>query len=203
VLPPRVRFALALVVACAAAGVGGVFLAHGGDGSTVAGAGGFEGTQRPQGAGAAELTGLRDQDGEPVRMTDLRGEPVVMTFVYSTCEDICPAQVQAIRGALDDVGRDVPVIGVSVDPANDTAERARRFVNEQHMTGRMHFMLGSAQDLRPVWRRYGIAPQREGLDHSAYVVLIDRTGRQRVGWPYEKLTSEGLASDLRRLLGEA
>ena len=40
-----------------------------------------------------------------------------MTFVYSTCKDTCPAQVQSIRGALDELGHDVPVLGVSVDPA--------------------------------------------------------------------------------------
>ena len=63
---------------------------------------------------------LTDQDGNTVTSASLRGEPVVFAFVYSTCRDTCPAQVQTIRGALDDVGDDVRVIGISVDPANDT-----------------------------------------------------------------------------------
>ena len=200
-LAPRVRFALIVLVACTVAAVAGVFVADSRDDATPAT--GFAGTQRPHAARAGELTGLRDQDGRPVRMAQLRGRPVVMAFVYSTCEDTCPAQVQAIRGALDQVGQDVPVLGISVDPANDTPERARRFVNEQHMTGRMRFMLGDPAALRPVWERFGIAPQRENLDHSAYIVLIDRDGRQRIGWPYEKLTTAGLAGDLGRLLDEA
>ena len=76
-------------------------------------------------------------------MAAYRGRTVVMTFVYSTCEDTCPAQVQSIRGALDRLGRDVPVLAVSVDPRNDTPARARRFLLEQHMTGRVRFVLGS------------------------------------------------------------
>ena len=39
----------------------------------------------------------------------LLGRPTVMTFLYSTCEDTCPTQVQSIRGALDD-GQDAAAI---------------------------------------------------------------------------------------------
>ena len=37
------------------------------------------------------------------------------------------------------------------------------------------------------------------LDHSAYVVLVDARGRQRVGFPHTLLTDADLAHDLRRL----
>ena len=50
-----------------------------------------------------------------------------------------------------------------------------------------------------MWRGYGIAPQRGTLDHSAYVVLVDGAGRQRLGYPAHRLTPEDLAADLRRL----
>ena len=129
----------------------------------------------------------------------LRGRPVVVTFIYSTCEDTCPAQVQSIRGALDDLGRDVQVLGVSVDPAGDTPERARAFLLEQSMTGRMEFVLGTRAELEPLWRAFGIAPQREGRDHSAYTVLVDGDGRQRIGFPAAQLTPRRLAHDLARL----
>jgi len=198
-VPPRVLYALATLGLCAAAAVAGVWLASGGDDAAAERSGGaFAGAVRPPGARAPEFR-LRDQDGRPVSMADYRGRTVVMTFVYSTCEDTCPAQVQSIRGALDRLGRDVPVLAVSVDPRNDTRARARRFLLEQHVTGRVRFVLGSERELAPVWRGYGIAPQRGELDHSAYVVLVDRAGRQRIGFPAARLTPEDLARDLRRL----
>ena len=46
---------------------------------------------------------LHDQDGKTVTAASLRGQPVVFAFVYSTCRDTCPAQVQTISGALDDL----------------------------------------------------------------------------------------------------
>ena len=145
------------------------------------------------------LDHITDQDGETVTARSLRGRPVVVTFIYSTCEDTCPGQVRSIRGALDDLGRDVPVIGVSVDPANDTPRRARAFVLEQSMTGRMDFLLGSRAALGRLWTAFGIAPQRDGRDHSAYTVLVDAQGRQRVGFPVSQLTPRRLAHDLARL----
>ena len=161
---------------------------------------GWTGAVRPPGAAVPDFR-LRDQDGRVVHGAELRGSPAVFTFIYSTCEDTCPAQVQTIRGALDRLGRDVPVVGVSVDPANDTPARARTFLVEQSMTGRMRFLLGSAGELQRVWRAFGIAPRQGALDHSAYVVVADGAGRQRIGFPHSQLTSERLAHDLRRLLG--
>ena len=77
---------------------------------------------------------------------------MVFAFIYSTCRDTCPAQVQTIRDALDELPaaeRDrVRVVGISVDPANDTAKRAQSFLLKQQMTGRMQFLLGSRAQLQ-------------------------------------------------------
>jgi protein SCO1/2 len=188
--------ALFTLCLCAAGAVAGVWLARAGDDAPAAT--GWEGAERPDGARLPDFA-LATQDGERVTAASLRGTPVVFTFVYSTCKDTCPAQVQSIRGALDDLGRDVPVVGVSVDPANDTPARARAFLLEQSMTGRMDLLLGTRAQLAPVWKAFGIAPQSKGRDHSAYTVLVDGQGRQRIGFPASELTSKALAADLARL----
>jgi protein SCO1/2 len=142
---------------------------------------------------------LRDQDGRRVALSSLRGQVVILTFLYTTCRDTCPITAQQIAGALDRFGRDVPVLAVSVDPAHDTPALARRFLVQSRLAGRMRFLLGTRAQLAPVWRDYGIRPQGAGFEHSAYVLLLDRQGRQRVGFPVDRLTPEGLAHDLRRL----
>jgi protein SCO1/2 len=197
----RIHLALVTVAICLIAALAGILLAAGGGGepARVGGPGGWAGAQRPAEATVPDFT-LRDQDGRTVRATDVRGEPAIFAFIYSTCRDTCPAQVQTIRGALDDLGRDVPVIGVSVDPAGDTPRRARTLLIKQSMTGRMHFLLGSRERLTPVWRAFGIAPRKGAEEHSAYVILVDRDGNQRIGFPFSHLTAEGLVHDLARLM---
>lgn len=198
-LSPRVRLTLMLVatlVLLAALAV--VLFAHGAKDS---GSSSFEGALRPQGIPPIAFD-LKDQDGKSATLAQYKGQPVILTFMYSTCKDTCPLTAQQIKGALDDLGRDVPTLAISVDPANDTQLNARRFVNQQGLTKRMRFLLGSQAQLEPIWKAYGIRPQGKAFDHSAYVVLVDAQGVQRVGWPVEKLTPEGLAHDLRLLVDE-
>ncbi|HEX2015537.1 MAG TPA: SCO family protein [Solirubrobacteraceae bacterium] len=204
-MPARLRLALLVATALATATVAGV-IATRGSGGAAPSSRGFAGALRPPGMPSGDFA-LTDQDGHPVSLHAYRGQVVVLTFLYSTCRDSCPVTAQQIRGALDDLGRDVPALAVSVDPAHDTPDRARAFLARQHVAGRLRFLLGSPPQLAPVWRTYGIAPQGPGrgraFDHSAYVLLLDRAGRQRVGFPVDQLTPEGLAHDLRLLLGES
>ena len=199
-MPARLRLALFVTGLLALAAIAGVLL-FGVAERTVAPAG-FAGATRPPGIPPAEF-GVRDEHGRMVRLADLRGRPAVVTFLYTTCKETCPLTAQQIRAALDDLGHDVPVVAVSVDPGNDTARRARRFLLEQRMHGRMRWALGDAAQLRRIWRAYGIQPQTASLEHTASTVLLDGEGRQRVGFAASVLTPDALAHDIALLEREA
>ena len=197
-MPLRARIAVFLVATFVIAGAGVAALVREPASTPVSAE--AEGALRPPGIPPAEFR-LRDQDGRVTTLRDFRGKVVVVTFLYTTCEDTCPLTAQQIRGALDRLDDDVPVLAFAVDPPRDTADRARRFLAEQRLTGRVRFLLGSRADLEPVWKAYGIQPQGDGFEHSAHVVLLDRRGVQRIGFPVSKLTPERLAHDLRLLEG--
>jgi protein SCO1 len=158
----------------------------------------FEGATLPAGLRAPAFD-LRDEDGEKVRMAGFRGRPTIVTFLYSNCDDTCPTQAQQVKGALNELGEDLPALAISVDPANDTPNSARAFLSKQRMTGRLRFVLGSRAELEPIWRGYGVQPQLDDLDHTARIVLVDRDGLQRVGYPLDQVTPERMAHDLRLL----
>ena len=147
---------------------------------------------------------LQNQNGDTVASRDLRGRIVVLSPMYTHCEDTCPLVAQQIRAALDDLSSDersqVTALALSVDPNNDTAASARRFLLTRRVRGYLDFLVGTPAQLRPVWKAYGFAEQTDAQEHNAYVVLIDRRGRQRVSFPVNFLTPESLAHDLRVLL---
>ena len=61
---------------------------------------GFAGSRLPDGvrAPAFELT---DEQEERIAMSDFRGEPVIVTFLYTHCDDTCPPAAQQVKGALE------------------------------------------------------------------------------------------------------
>jgi protein SCO1/2 len=201
VVNPRIAIALVLVGALA---LGGIVLAAtgGGDEDPVAAPNQFAGATMPADARAPDFK-LRDEQGEQVSMRALRGQPVVVTFLYSHCQDTCPITAQTIRGALDELGHDVPALAISVDPPNDTPASARKFLAEQRANGRIRFVLGSRAQLHPIWTGYGITPQRITQEHLAHITLVDARGFQRVGYPIAQATPERLAHDLRLLERES
>jgi protein SCO1/2 len=196
---PRIAVALFLVGAFA---LGAVVLAAGGRDTEESSPDTFEGAVMPEGVRAPDFR-LRNQDGETVSMRSLRGQPVVVTFLYTTCEDSCPIQAQTVRGALDELGHDVPALAIAVDPPRDTAGRAQAFLAKQRATGRIDFVLGSRAELRPVWNGFAIQPQSVTQEHQARFTLVDARGFQRIGYPGSEATPERLAHDLRLLEREA
>jgi protein SCO1/2 len=161
----------------------------------------FEGAVMPKGLKAPDFA-LKNQDGDTLRMRDFRGRPVIVTFLYTSCQDTCPLQAQTVRGALDELGEDVPAIAIAVDPPNDTPESARAFLSEQRALGRLDFVLGTRAELRKLWDGYFIRPQSVTQEHNARFTLVDERGFQRIGYPGFEGTAERIAHDIRLLQAE-
>ena len=64
----------------------------------------------------------------------------------------------------------------------------------------MDFLLGTREQLEPVWKAFAIQPQSDRLEHSAHTVLADARGLQRIGFPFDHLTEEAPRARPRRRL---
>ncbi len=147
---------------------------------------------------------LVDQTGRAVSLSGFRGHVVVLSFLYSTCGATCVVIAQQIRGALDELGKPVAVLIVSVDPRADTPANVRRFLSEVSLSGRVQYLSGPLSRLRAIWRKYRIVPAsagRSAFDKYASLLLLDGNGRERVLFQTEVLTPESLAHDIGRLEG--
>jgi protein SCO1/2 len=161
----------------------------------------FVGPEMPANLKAPNFT-LVDQRGKKVTLDHDRGHVVVLTFIHSLCKDACPFMTEQIKGALNELpgrGANVPAIGVSVDPGQDTVRNRDHFLRMHEMTGRMEFLNGALPAMREVWNAYGIQPIHGKTLHSTFVLLIDKRGYERVGFAADELTPDGLAHDIKVL----
>ena len=169
--------------------------------TSIPGVGGFDGAAIPPGAPLRDFT-LTDQRGARVSLSSFRGDVTILAFPYTTCGDACVVIAEQIRGALDELGKAVPVLLISADPQADTRARVARFLARTSLTGRVQYLTGSPAQLRAVWRSLRVVPASAGktaFDQSASVFLLDREGRERVIFQLEQLTPEALAHDVRKL----
>jgi protein SCO1 len=200
---PVLQRALAVVLVALLVAIAVVLLTSGGSQSSSPppSRSAFDGPTLPANLRAANFS-LRDQTGRLVSLSQYRGHVVILTFIHSLCHDTCPFMVEQIKGALNDLpgnGRGIPAIGVSVAPAEDTVKNRDRFLAKHQMTGRIAFVNGPLAAMRKVWKAYAIAPVTPKVDHSTFVMLIDKRGYERIGFAADQLTPEGLVHDINLL----
>ena len=117
----------------------------------------------------AEDFRLDNQFGRPVALSDRKGDVVVLTFLYSTCPDVCPVVAVQLRDTLEalaDEADDVSMVAVSVDPEGDSEASAREFAEKWGLTDSLDFLLGDGAELAPVWDAYHLAPSVTERDPS-------------------------------------
>lgn len=165
---------------------------------------------------------LRDATGAPLRLSDLRGQTILLTFLYTHCPDVCPAlagKLAEVNAKLGSARKKVTFVAVSVDPTGDTPESVQAFTSDHGLTAmgtRWRYGLGSEEQLSSVWKSYyvGASPRPAALsglavtgsqpiavDHEALMYLIDAHGRERTLLRPDISISD-LVSDLKTLASE-
>jgi protein SCO1 len=149
---------------------------------------------------------LHDQSGQEVSIGAQRGKLVVLTFLYTNCPDVCPLIAENLNRGLRQLGSkrgEVRVLAVSVDPEGDTPKSVRAFVKAHHLVPEFHYLTGSRAELMKIWKAYNVAAvarDPELVDHTAYTMLVDRSGKGRVIYD-SGVTTADVVHDITALLG--
>ncbi len=133
-------------------------------------------------APAFELT---DQDGRTVSLSSLRGGPVLLDFVYTTCPGPCPILTSkhvSLQRRLPPVLRQhARFVSISLDPERDTPDALRSYAEARgaDLAG-WSFLTGTPDTVHSVLSGYGVGSVRgDGgeIDHVVATFLIDAEGR--------------------------
>lgn len=155
---------------------------------------------------------LRDVSGDVVRSADLRGSVLLLTFLDTQCTESCPiiaSEVARTLGLLTRAERErVIAVAISTDPAEDTRENVRAFLERNRALGKLRYLGGEepAAKMRAVWKSFKVLSSLEsGEDtlHSAPVRVYSEDGV----WVSTlhagvDLTPANLAHDIRVVLAQ-
>jgi protein SCO1 len=135
---------------------------------------------------------LRNYKGEAVNIREYRGKAVLVTFLYTNCQDVCPIIAANLRVAQNLMGNaedaKVQVIAVSVDPRGDTPTTVAKFLARHQMTGRMQYLIGSTPELGRAWSTWNVGSERDAqepnlVNHSGLVYGVSASGKLVTVYP--------------------
>jgi protein SCO1 len=125
-----------------------------------------------------------DQSGEPLRLADLRGRPVVLSLVFTNCVSVCSGQTlhlrEVTRIAREALGtRSFAVLTVGFDSAHDNPGRMRAYGRDRGIDDPdWHFASADAATVRRLTDEVGFTwlPSSRGFDHITQVTILDANG---------------------------
>lgn len=127
---------------------------------------------------------LTDQHGRVFHLADLRGQPVLVSMFYTSCQMVCPMIFETIRATLAKGGKTahdgVRVLMVTVDPERDSVAALKKTAAAHGADDRWQVARANASGTREVAALLGVQYRRlaDGdFNHSSTIVLLDAQGR--------------------------
>lgn len=128
---------------------------------------------------------LTDADGKTVRLSDFRGKPLVVSFIYTGCFQICPTTTkhleQMVRQAERAIGPGtfhVATIGFNLP--FDSPEAMRDYARKQGVrSANWSFLSPEAGRVEALLADFGFLREATpaGFDHLLQVSIVDAEGR--------------------------
>jgi protein SCO1/2 len=154
---------------------------------------------------------LLDTRGKPVRLGDFAGKPLLVSFIYTGCFQVCPTTTKSLSEAVDQLAEvfgegSFNVVSIGFNQPFDSPAAMRAFAAQMRVD-------------RPNWKflspppatvdaltadfgfRYVATPA--GFDHMLTVSVLDAKGRIATQVYGERLTRDQLGEPLRLMLRDA
>ena len=140
----------------------------------------------------------RDDSGNPISLTGLSGQRVLLTMAYANCHRICPTTIEGLKrvqAALDAKGEHAEFVIVGYDPENEDPATWRHYRSSHHLgRSNWHFVTGSVADTAQLARQlhFGLWKYDEHVMHDSRVLWFGTNGllTREVGPETEDWSSE-------------
>ena len=151
---------------------------------------------------------LLDREGRPLRLSGYRGKPLLVSFIYTGCFQVCPTStralleaVQAMRGGFD--VNQFNVVSIGFNQPADSPQAMKAFAVQQHISHpNWSFLSPHAAIVGELTRDFGFVfePTQAGFDHLLQVSIVDAQGRIAAQVYGEDFSAARLGEPLRQLL---
>lgn len=154
---------------------------------------------------------LLDRQGRPTRLSAYRGKPLLVSFIYTGCFQICPTTTRSLAEAVaalsETFGADkFNVVSIGFNQPFDSPQAMRTFAKQMGIDApNWDFLSPPPASVDALTRDFGFRYQAtpSGFDHVLTVTVVDAQGKVYQQVYGERLSRDKLGEPLRRLLRES
>ncbi|HYX36712.1 MAG TPA: SCO family protein [Oligoflexus sp.] len=128
----------------------------------------------------------KDQNGLAFAWKDMEGQVVLLSMVYTSCEQTCPliiTELSALQKALPSHLQDrVQVLIFTFDPDRDTQGRLAAYAKARHLNPKWRFLRSSPDDVQELAAVLNFRYKKmesEDYAHSNIFTVLDQKGHMR------------------------
>jgi protein SCO1/2 len=151
---------------------------------------------------------LLDRQGKPVRLSSYRGKPLLVSFIYTGCFEICPASTRALHEAVKGLDKllapnQFNVISIGFNQPFDSPAAMRAFAAQHGIDyANWEFLSPPPAGVAALARDFGFSyvATPAGFDHVLGVTLVDAQGRIHAQVYGERMNAQRIGEPLRQLL---
>ncbi|HUO03598.1 MAG TPA: SCO family protein [Candidatus Binataceae bacterium] len=176
--------------------------------AAIAAAGCHRRAEQTIGAECLSNVKLVDTQGKPFELSSLKGKPVVVDFIYTSCPGPCLMETAKLANVAlrlgPDLGSKVAMVSLTVDPEHDGASQMRDYVEKQGADFKgWYFLTGSPPDVDDALAGFKLARQREpdgSVAHLVTMVLVGPDGREIQEYNGESVKAQTIVEDVKKVL---
>ncbi|MFO1220752.1 MAG: SCO family protein [Burkholderiaceae bacterium] len=198
---------LAALIGSASASVEGEATRNGGAGPGLDEREAIAASQAAIGQPVPEFT-LLDRQGRPVSLASYRGKPLLVSFIYTGCFQVCPATTRNLHDAVKGLDRllspnQFNVVSIGFNQPFDSPPAMRAFAAQQRIDyPNWEFLSPEPATVDRLTRGFGFSyvATPAGFDHVLGVTVVDAQGRIYTQVLGDRINAQRLGEPLRQLL---
>jgi protein SCO1/2 len=150
---------------------------------------------------------LIDQHGKSISLASLKGKPVLIDFIYTSCASTCPVLTSKIAAVARELGpalsANVTIVSITLDPEHDGPAQLAAYAKSQSANGNSWlFLTGKPADIDQVLAQFKLRRMRESdgsIMHSVSAFLLGPDGHQIRQYNALDVSAKAVAADIDRV----
>jgi protein SCO1/2 len=153
---------------------------------------------------------LVDQNGNAVSLSSLKGKPLVVDFIYTSCPGPCLMETAKLANVAlrlgSDLGSKVTIVSISVDPEHDGPKQLLDYSRQQGADEKgWYFLTGGPAEVDQALSGFKLSRQVEpdgSVGHLVDMMLIGPDGRLVREYNGEVVKAQDIVDDVKKTLNK-